>query len=418
MRLLHRTILSYLTYSIIVLLIVVPIFYFVINTIFIREVDETLAVQKKEIQIRIKGIKSEDDLRTWIDLDGNMSIEPLSGKVQRDSIYYINSYDSLTQEEEPYRVLSTVIEINGKPYRLTTRISLLESEDLIRALATTQAAALLVLLIGLLFINWRLSKKIWKPFYDTLEKLKKFEMEKSNQLNLKKSNVKEFEDLNAAIKQLTERDFKAYLSQKEFTENAAHEMQTPLAVFQTKLELLMQTRPTEEQAKLMESLSEATTRLARLNRALLLLSKIDSEQFIETEQVPLLDLTVKLTELFRHEMEAKGIPFQIENRSNPWVRINPVLMEILLSNLITNAIRHNPFNGNILIDVSEHAWEISNPGSPLQILPQRIFDRFQKGAGTAGTGLGLAIAKKITDKNGLALDYQYFKGTHLFSIRF
>ncbi len=418
MRLLNRTILSFLIYSIVVLLVATPLFYFLIDRIFIKEVDEALLTQKKEIQIRMQNKKSESELKDWEDLDGEVRISAYNGSGFADSIYYITQYDSVRKEVEPYRVLSTVITINQKPYKLVARISMVESEDLIEAVAFTQAISLFILLTGLLIINWRLSKRIWKPFYDTLEKLKKFDVESTLHLNLSHSSVKEFEDLNFAINQLTERDYKAYLNQKEFTENAAHEMQTPLAVFQSKLELLMQTNPSEDQAKLMESLADATSRLARLNRALLLLSKIDSPQFIDTEAMNLGELTVKLTNLFRQEAEGKEIQIKIDTKSNLQVDFNAALMDILISNLISNSIRHNS-GDDIQITIAERYWEISNPGEPVSVPPDKIFNRFQKGrSGHSSTGLGLAIAKKICDTTGLGIRYEYRAGRHFFSVYF
>ncbi len=419
MRLLNRTILSYLIYSVLVFLIVTPIFYSVISRIFIKEVDETLLLKKNEIQFRTQRIKSEDDLRVWENLDEDIRIEPLTGGLIYDSIYYTSRYDSLSKEIEPYRVLSTVIEIENKSYHLTIFISLLESKDLVRVLSITQAVVLFVLLVGLLFINWRLSKTIWKPFYHTLDELKKFDVEKTGQLRLGEAKVREFKDLNEALKLLSERSYRAFINQKEFTENAAHEMQTPLAVFKSKLELLMQTNPTEEQAKLMESLNESTSRLARLNRALLLLSKIDNRQFIEAESVDVTKLTEKIVDQNQHELAAKGLTIQVDRKSDLIVKFNATLIEVMLSNLISNALRYSTEKGLVKIEIADLQWGISNHGSPLSFPSEKIFERFQKGnTQVSSTGLGLAIVKKIVDTNGSTIHYQYKEQLHSFHVRF
>ncbi len=420
MKLLNRTTLHYLIYSVIVLLVVTPIFYLIIDRLFIEDVDEALLLQKQEIQLRIQKIKSATDLLLWADLDGDVKIVPAAGKHFRDSIYHIVQYDSVADEMEPYRILSSTVTLQNVPYHLTARISLVESEDLIKAIALTQAIVLVILLAGLLIINWRVSKRIWKPFYDTLEKLGNFEVEKTPQLVLGSSSVKEFVDLNNSIKRLADRNYKAYLNQKEFTENAAHEMQSPLAVFQSKLELLMQTKNlSEEQAQLMVSLLDATSRLSKLNKALLLLSKIDNNQFIETESINIVILTSKLIEIFNKQASSSGIHIHTSFRNDLEISFNPTLIDILLSNLISNAIKHNPEQGMVMITISGRSWIITNPGIPSIISPDKIYDRFQKGdTNQTSTGLGLAIAKKICDTSGIAIQYEYRNNTHSFSVGF
>ncbi len=419
MRLLNRTTLNYLIYSIVVLLVVTPVFYFVIDQLFTKDVDETLLLQKQEIQYRFQKIKSEGELKVWADLDGDVRVEPSNGKLYPDSIFNLVQYDSLADEMEPYRILSSTVMLGIKPYHLTARISLVESEDLIKAIVVTQAIVLVALLAGLLIINGWVSKRIWKPFYDTLGKLENFEVEKTPFLKFGSSSIKEFNDLNKAIEQLADRNYKSYLSQKEFTENAAHEMQTPLAIFQSKLELLMQTKNlSEEQAILMASLSEATNRLSKLNKALLLLSKIENNQFTENETVDVTALTNKLTDIFNKQATTNEILFKTTFLNHLSISFSPTLIDILLSNLISNAIKHNPGRGLIEINISNREWKISNPGPPL-ISPDRIFERFQKGTTSqASTGLGLAIVKKICDTNGVAIQHEYENNWHSFTIRF
>ncbi len=420
MKLLNRTTLNYLLYSVIVLLIITPIFYVVINTLFIKDVDETLLLQKQEIQFRIEKIISTNDLKVWVDLDGDVQIEPANGRTFNDSIFNVTQYDSLADELEPYRMLSSSVSAGGKLYHLTARISLVESKDLIFAIVLTQASALVLLLAGLVIINSWVSKRIWKPFYNTLEKLRQFEVEKTPLLKLGSSSTKEFNDLNNAIEQLADRNYKMYLSQKEFTENAAHEMQTPLAIFQSKLELLMQTTSiTEEQAKLMVSLMDSTNRLSKLNKALLLLSKIENNQFIETEVVDVVGLTNKLISVFENQAATNKTSIQLTVLYNLQITFNPTLIDILLSNLLSNALKYTSSKGTISITISNNKWQITNSGDQPIASPTKIYDRFQKGdASQTSTGLGLAIVKKICDMSGGSIQYNHENKTHNFSVTF
>ena len=208
------------------------------------------------MRTRLQKIKSESDIKIWEDIDGDVVIklEPFKGRRTFDSIFSTTSYNSFSRKMEPYRVLVSFTMIVDSPYRLEERISLVEIEDLIEALSATQLMVLLTLLSGLVIINWWISRRTWRPFYHTLDELKKFEIDKTPNLQLLPSTIKEFEDLNRVITQLTQQDHEAYINQKEFTETAAHEMQTPLAILQTKLELMLQTNLSPQQAQIMGSL--------------------------------------------------------------------------------------------------------------------------------------------------------------------
>ncbi len=423
MKLLNRTLWGFLIYAVAVLLIVTPVLYFVISDVIIRQVDETLQVHKKEIRSRLEKLPSETAVQQWEDLDGEVVVEPLVGPMLKDSIYTSDEATSRRDvgkgrrkqhdhrpENEVYRVLRSSVLIKGKPYKLEARISLVESEDLMRTLSITQFVILLVLLSGMLLINWWNSKKIWSPFYKTLEALKSFQIERSKAIGFQPSKITEFNDLNVAIDELTRRVHSAFIAQREFTENAAHEMQTPLAVFQSKVELLLQTRPSEEQAPLIESLLDATSRLNGLNKALLLLARIDNGQFPDTEP---LDLAI-VTERLKGE---HNISVNVE--SHETISFNRSLLEILLSNLISNSVRHSAPGSPIIINLGKGFWEIRNEGPPLSIPPESIFERFSKGTSNqASLGLGLAIAKKICDLNKVSLSYFYENGYHVFRIRF
>ncbi len=420
MRLLNRSLVGFSIYSVLVLLIVTPMFYWMVDGIIIETVDKELLLQKKEIQSRIQNIKSSD-LTSWEDLDGDVVIElePFNGKIIGDSIYNSTEFNSYSHQMEHYRVLVSSVYSQNEPYRLVAQISLVESEDLIKAIATTQLVVLLVLLSGLFIIHWKISKRIWGPFYSTLEGLKKFEVERAPYLQLPPTSIREFQDLNQAITQLTQRSHQVYLNQKEFTENAAHEMQTPLAVFQSKLDLLLQTNLSEEQAKVLQSLLDASSRLTKLNKALLLLSKIDNHQFIETHPFDIVDLTTRLLSFYEHEAEAKSIRIDTIIKNAFSIFFNVTLADILFSNLISNAIRHSNPKSKVAIIISGNSWEIHNEGPPLTIDSERIFDRFQKGSNdSARTGLGLAIVKKICDISGLDLAYRYENEIHIFTIVF
>lgn len=439
MKLLNRSLLGLLIFAVAVLLIVTPVLYVVINSMIIGNVDRTLQVHKREIQSRLEQLPSETAVQQWEDLDGEVFVEPLDGPLFEDSVYTIDGGDERERQVgdpkqrgdspgrhapgeskvESYRVLTSSVIIKGKPYRLQARVSLVESEDLIRTLGITQLVVLIVLLAGMLIINWWNSRTLWNPFYKTLDTLRSFQIEKSNPIELGASAIVEFNDLNAAIEGLTRRDHQAFASQREFTENAAHEMQTPLAIFQSKVELLLQTKPTEQQAVLIEALLDATSRLNRLNKTLLLLAKIDNGQFPETATIDLLKATESILRHYEVEATSKGSIIYIERKQDIQVAFNGSLLEVLLSNLIANAIRHGDTGSPIQIVIDGDLWEIRNQGSPIPIPVEGIFQRFRKGTShESSLGLGLALVKKICDANDVGLSYSYQFQHHVFSLKF
>jgi signal transduction histidine kinase len=273
---------------------------------------------------------------------------------------------------------------------------------------------------GLLWINQRISKKIWQPFYSTLERMKNYELNKHNSFGQIPTPVDEFKELQSAIKNLTDRNYVVYQKQKEFTENASHEIQTPLAIFRGKLELLMQTQPlSEEQASLISAMEEVNLRLSKLNKSLLLLSKIDNNQFPQIENLSLNEITKSLTDQFRPNAELRKITVDENIDGIQTIRANKTLIEILISNLLSNAIRYNIEGGELRIGLCQNILSIENSGNGGVVQTNKIFERFYKSGNHAGSvGLGLAIAKEICDLYKFDLTYSNSGKFHLFKVEF
>jgi len=307
-------------------------------------------------------------------------------------------YDSLEQEMHPFRALSLPVVIKGKPYLLTVYHSLVDNDELITALLIVQAILILLLVSGLLLLNRALSKKLWEPFYSTLEQLKAYELDKNETISTQKTNITEFDDLNKTVGHLTERNRQVFLQQKEFIENASHELQTPISIFQSKLDNLMQIQGlTEAGAATILDLEEAAQRMARLNKNLLLLSKIDNDQFNHAEEIDLSKLAEGLLSNLRPMADLDVI--SIESSFAPLsIKANLTLIEVLLTNLFHNAIRHTTPNGKVVVEIVDRKLIVSNTGNPLKMNPDKMFDRFSReGNGENSSGLGLAIVKKICD---------------------
>jgi signal transduction histidine kinase len=422
MRLLQLSLRSLLLYALVLVILSIPVSFFSISEILNEETDETLDLQSGQFLSHLGNFTYLDDLETDLEvldhLSNNIHIYPSKGRHVPRHFETISVFDSAEQEYRPFRQISSSVTIKGKPYILSIRMSLVDNDRLVLAISLVQTLLIVLLVAGLLFINRSLSRKIWKPFYSTINQLKAYELDKNKAIEPEVTHIVEFDDLNKTVSALTDRNRKVFLQQKEFIENASHELQTPLAIFQGKLDLLMQS-PTlsEADAGIIMELEAASRRMSRLNKNLLLLSKIDNEQFLEKEEV---EVGVVLGELLVNLQPVAQLDhIEITYHAHALnVHCSKPLLEILLTNLIHNAIRHNTAGGKVDVTIEERALCISNSGPPLQMSTEKMFERFSKETANAqSTGLGLAIVKKICDTCHFGLTYRYDYGHH-FVVRF
>ncbi len=420
MKLLNKSLKGYIVYSVLVLLVSVPVFYFELKSIVAEEVDEDLVAQKAELVSKLEKVIVKNPFEYFEVFEPDVHIKPAYLKKTRDSIYTITFYDSISEESVPHRVLESTVLLKDQLYNITISKSLVDNDNLIFSIVRVQTIILLLIIAGLLFITRYHSKKLWKPFYNTLGRLHNYKIESEKSIELEKTAIDEFADLNKTISNLTKRNHEVYLSQKEFTENASHEMQTPLAVFQSKVELLMQTTPlTGDQAELITELSEASQRMNRLNKTLLLLSKIDNNQFTVKEPVNIDTTVQKLAEQYKNALNQKNLSLHTKLAGGAVIHANQTLIEILIGNLLSNAIRHNVPGGNINVIIEPNQFSISNTGNPTALDASRLFHRFQKQTADANSlGLGLEIAKRICNICNAEIEYSYTDRLHFFKVRF
>lgn len=263
-----------------------------------------------------------------------------------------------------------------------------------------------------------ISRKLWAPFDKTLCELETFSLEKGSIPALPASDVAEFNRLNDSLRQLMRNSLDSYKAQKEFTENASHELQTPLAIFQSKLDLLLQQQElTERQAGIIQDLYQMTSRLSRLNRNLLLLAKIENAQFAKTEDICLNTFVEDLLPFL--ESIADGLHVVKDFRQQVEVKANRSLLESMLNNLVVNAVRHNRPGGSIMIGINETGLAVSNTSDEPALDATHIFNRFYRPEqNQKGNGLGLAIVKAVCDYHGWTIAYAYTEGKHCFTVNF
>ena len=321
---------------------------------------------------------------------------------------------------ESKSMLTSVIKSTHGNYLVKIWLSTVDNDELVHTMLTWLAVILVLLFLVFFCINWYVSRTLWKPFYQTVEVLQSFRASDKQKPALQNSSITEFSELNNSAMGMMQKMQTDFKNQKQFTENASHEMQTPLAVIRNKIELLVQSENLNKtESELILSIDDAASKLSRLNKSLLLLSKIENRQFAEQDNVSLTNIIDESLALFEEHIAEKNITIAKNIIYNKVLRINPDLCMVLVNNLLQNAIRHNIQNGVVEINLDEKKLAVINTGNPLPINADKIFERFQKNpASPESTGLGLAIAKEIAEASDFSLHYKYVPNKHVFEIVF
>jgi signal transduction histidine kinase len=419
MKLLNKTARAYLFGCLVILIISMPVFYFGVYFFLLRSVDKSISDHLQEIRLNLSSIHSSSDLEAWRQMDRDIRIEP-ENSYFRDSIYTIRVKEKGEVGVQPVRCIDGCISVNGRFYRVTVNLSLVPTDDLITSIFALQSMLLVFFIAGILLINKRISKTLWRPFYLSLEMIREYELTHHAFSGFKKTGIEEFDEMNKNIDQLLNKNHRIFLSQKEFTENAAHEMQTPLAIFQGQFENLMQTKPlSEEQAAMIDDMEGNNQRLIRLNRTLLLLAKMENGEHESVELLNVTEIMENLVNSFKPALQKKQISLSCRFDGILKAKVNRSLLEVLLANLISNAERHNVERGSIQIETTTTTCIIRNTGLKEALEPENMYKRFsKKGYNLGGTGLGLSIIYQICQVYRLGLTYNYDKSFHVFDIDF
>lgn len=321
---------------------------------------------------------------------------------------------------EPHLKLDVIKKVDGRSYRITLYDLIIEEDDIIDAVRESMVKTYLLLLVVSLILSLITSYFVFRPFQGMLAAIRNFSIAQSADLVLPPSTTSEFKKLNTFIGEMTRKAQQDYQSLKEFSENASHEIQTPLSIAQGKLELLMESNSlNEEQLELIYSAQYALRRLSRLGNSLSLLTKIENKEFSDFSKVDMSSMVNGLLADFKELMELKSIAITAEVKPDVMVLGNQVLLEILVTNLLNNAIRHNYQDGNIALSLEDKILKVKNTGTPYSGNTESLFLRFKKGTENPdSSGLGLSIVRKICEEHHFLIKYQTIGEHHELIVRF
>ncbi|QYA26708.1 HAMP domain-containing histidine kinase [Gramella sp. MT6] len=332
----------------------------------------------------------------------------------RDTLMYMHNEEDF----EPVRLLESVFQQNGEYYKLKVITSMVEEDDLIEDLLYSLLWLYLGLIFSIILLNNIVLKKVWNPFYKLISELKNFNIEKDENIKVEKTSIEEFNLLNKQIQQLLQKSKDSFTGQKQFIENASHELQTPLAISINKLELYIENNElNEDELKQIAAVLNNLERLTRFNKSLLLLSKIENQQFVAEERVSINTIIENLVDDFSDFSRHKNMEVVMDLKEAIEFEMNKDLAIILFTNLIKNAIFHGESGSKIEIKTDNSIVNISNFSENKELKKEKLFTRLYKIRDKNSNGLGLAISKAIADEYNLALSY-HFDEKHIFKVGF
>lgn len=414
-----------LIFKITLLYAVISLFVFIVGAfisfnVMRREIDKEQRYYIEErMEHILKRLEKKPLEKEWV--REKIRITPLPELVPEGKPRYSDTLamHSTLQRIEPHLKLDIIKNVNGRSYKIMMYDLMVESDDIEDAVRESMSKTYLILLIAVITFGFIGSYFLFKPFYKTLEVIKSFSLRQNDPIRLVTPSTIEFKKLNSFIEEMTGKVKKDYQSLKEFSENASHEIQTPLAVAQGKLELLMESANlSEEQLELINSAQTALRRLSKLSVSLGLLTKIDNKEFSDFTEIDFSSVCNCILKEFNELAGLKTLTMESDIEEGVTVQGNRTLLEILLSNLLNNAIRHNIPNGEIGVILSSNTLRIENSGKPLEVPSEDLFERFKKGTDNPDSwGLGLSIVKKICEQHHFEVSYRWAEQKHVVEVQ-
>ena len=410
MKLLTKTSLNFISASVLFFLLGSIGMYFAIRTLMAEDLQNRLFQQQNEFALSAQQ-KSIQDLATDF-----LLIEPAKQELSHsfsDTVLIIHGKYVL------YKQLTFSFLQQGQYYKVSILQSQSATDLLIMKIAIMNIGFVMLLLLILFFVNRQSIKSALAVFYSTIKKLEHFEVAKAASLTLDTAEVDEVKRLNAVFEQMSEQIRKDFQTQKEYTENVSHELQTPLAVISSKVDELMQAdNLNQSQMEQLALLLETTNRLSKINQALIFLTKIDNRFYDQGATLCLNDLIKERIAVFQEAIAEKQINLKLELSDITHLYMDPALAESLLDNLLKNAIIHNKQQGHLHIKLADKTLHITNSGHTLTFDAADVFKRFISSKENKGSlGIGLSVVKSICDLYGFDITYQ-FQENHIFVIKF
>ncbi len=351
----------------------------------------------------------------------NVQIEALpTARPRPRAVLVRKEWDAALQTQAVVVRLSTYPVVNQQQYAITSRASVIEPSDVyLTGLVLVFAWTFVFLLALVVILSELLSWRILRPFNATLRGIQQFQLAQKTPIALPRSRTAEFEELNNFLVRMTARAQSDYQGLQEFSENASHELQTPIASIKAKIELLMDSELAENQLRTLAAMHDELERLTKINQALTLLAKLEHYESRPADLADFSQLVPATEAAFADLAEMKGLTTTQQVAPGVRVPFDESLAQLLLNNLFSNAIRHNLPGGEIRVRLSATELLLANTGHAPTAPVEELFGRFKKGnAALDSIGIGLAIVKRLSELYGHRVSYDYAEGWHSLRVVF
>jgi len=417
MRLLTKTSLYIVTLSLFLFFIMGIVFFQVLKNMSLSDLDKELKAMSELVDAQ--GRDDPSDMPSRIPGIDSLSILPASSGIKSErQVGDTLMYDYRNQQYRTYRFIHYFREYQGKSMEIKLYKSTTPADQLVEQVTLMMTIMVLLFIASIFVLNRFIFANLWKDFFHAMEKLKEFDTVKEP-LVLGEPDIDEFRELFRVLERMTKRLSEDYRELREYTDHTTHELQTPLAVIKTKTELLMQSEHLgPEEMQLIHAINESTDHLSRLNSTLAMITRIENRQYPSREKINLSQLVDHHLEMMQELMALRGI--RVNRRyldPEKVVEMDTGLANVLIINLLKNAIVHNADQGEINVEINSKGMVIRNDGQPFNFDEKKLFRRFTRNVKLSGSlGLGLSLVKKICDTYGFSISYQFENKQHTFTL--
>lgn len=386
-----------------------------------QKIDEAEVERMKDVNDRVAEQLKSGEKPDRYALGRPISINVIQGPLPsiKTDVMEATFYNEEIKRKECRLTVSSFYPINNINYQISSYNYVTKSDQILSGMLNALIIKVILIIFCVGITARLLSRYVLFPFRQTMKIINNFDLKKKEKIQLPATSTKEFTELNSFLKKMTDKAMEDYASVKEFSENASHELQTPLAIIRSKLELLAETNIDAIQAELISDTQNAIDKLSKINRSLALLTKLDNQEYTTSEDIKICRITKDVLAAYEDWICLRNIQVTTDLAKNIPLRIHPALAEMLLNNLLSNAIRHNVEHGTIAVTLSHNKLTVRNTGLPPEIPTEELFLRFKKSNQSADSiGLGLAIVKQICEVSQFSINYDYEEGFHVINICF
>ena len=395
------------------------VFYFAIERANLQSVVGKLEHLNKVVEYKLqKG--SVDSISskfpyTQIRILGNKDRNLINETIKEGSYEWSNDLQAMVHQV----TVTTYPFVDGTHYEIQSHLPQpIIDDEFFLGIIMVVAWIFVFIIITIIFFGELITRKLYTPFFYLLDQMKAFDVRSNQHLSPMPTSIAEFSQLNSLFLKTSEQSVSHYNALREFTQNLSHELQTPMANMKGKIELLLNSELSEEQMVALSSMYDELDRVSSINRSLILLMSLDHHN-VTDEVVNFSEVLNAILPNFEDIISMNNLELKTALKPYVYVKINSLLANLIVNNLVSNAIKHNRENGQLEIELNDQEFIIKNTGYDQEFSNDIIFNRFVKGKHNAQSiGIGLALVKKVVKVYGYKIDYSYDGFWHIFKIKF